>query len=324
MKPELKYKSWMVTIMTDKSDKVDLPSKEDVTNILNEESEKWLFQEEQNENAEVEGKTHYQCCMVTKIRKRKMTLLKYLSDSLNHPIDYIRVERMKGTWEQAMLYCSKTEGRVGSTVKSATISVEYDFSDIKLLDDQARRYPWQNELLDRLFESPPFGFKIDGDVDRQIIWIHDEKGNSGKSKIVKWVCVNNDLCVKISFGTANQLRAAVISAGPRRLYLLDVPRTLGTDDSMNDVYTLLEDLKNGYIVSSFYGNYSKLVMAPPLVVVFSNKRCPVDKLSSDRWLCYTIIGKELMYSFENLDYIEKGFSLSHEGHYRTDEIDYSL
>lgn len=86
----------------------------------------------------------------------------------------------------------------------------------------------------------------------------------------------------------------------------------------------MEDLKNGHVVSSFYGNYTKLVMTPPLVVVFSNIRCPVNKLSTDRWLCYTIVNKELRYSFENIDYIEKGYSLSHEGIFRNNEIDLSV
>jgi len=314
----------MVTILTDVKGELDLPAKEVVRDVLNEEGEKWLFQEEEHENSELQNKTHYQCCLVTKIRKRKKTLLKILSDALGHPMEYIRVEKMNGSWEQAMLYCSKTEGRVGDVIKAASIAVEYDFSDINFLDDKSRRYPWQNEILDKLFTSPPHQFKIDGDTDRQIIWIYDERGCSGKSKIVKWICSHNDLSAKISFGTANQLRAAIIGAGVRRLYLLDVPRTLGSDDSINDVLSLMEDLKNGHVVSSFYGNYSKLIMTPPLVVVFSNQRCPVSKLSKDRWLCYTIDEKELKYSFENDDYIEKGYSFSHEGDYRDNEIDYSL
>lgn len=322
-KSELKYKNWMVTILTDKENKLQLPPAEEVERVFNEESEKWLFQEEEHENSEVK-KTHYQCCLVTKIRKRKNTILKNLADALEHPIEYIRIEKMEGTWEQAMLYCSKSEGRVGETIKSAKICLDYDFTDVEFLNDPSRRYPWQEEILAKLFTSAPSQFKIDEDLDRQIIWIYDEHGNSGKSKLVKWICSYNDLAVKISFGTSNQLRAGIISAGVRRLYLMDVPRTLGTEDNMNDVLSLLEDLKNGHVVSSFYGNYTKLVMTPPLVVVFSNQRCPVAKLSSDRWLCYTIVDKKLRYSFENIDYIEKGLSLSHEGVSRNSEIDLNI
>lgn len=311
----------MITILTDKDGELSLPSKDDMTRVFNDEGEKWLFQEEVHENSEVE-KTHYQCCLTTKIRKRKNTILKALADDLPHPIEYIRIEKMQGTWDQAMLYCSKTESRVGDTVKSTSISVDYDFSDIEMLNDANRRYSWQNEILDQLFTRAPYEYKISENMDREIIWITDEKGNSGKSKLVKWICSYNNTAVKISFGTAGQLRAALIGAGVRRLYLLDVPRTLGTDDNMNDVLSLMEDLKNGHVVSSFYGNYTKLIMTPPLVVVFSNQRCPTSKLSTDRWKCYTIVNKELRYSFENIDYIEKGFSFSHEGIPRNNEIDY--
>lgn len=309
-KTELKYKSWMVTILTDKNAELSLPAKEDVITVFNDEGEKWLFQEEEHENSELQ-KTHYQCCLVTKIRKRKHTLLKTLSEALGHPMEYIRVEKMAGTWEQAMLYCSKGEGRVGEIVKSSTIMVEYDFADIKFLSDPDKRYPWQNKILFKLFTAEPHTFKASDD--RSIIWITDEQGNNGKSKLLKYLCSHNDLCIKLSFGTANQLRAAVVSAGARKLYIIDVPRTLGSDDSMNDILSTIEDIKNGYVVSSFYGNYQKLIMNPPAVLIMSNMRCPVNKLSADRWECYIIKDRDLKYSIDNPDYIDKGYSMTYEG-----------
>lgn len=309
-KSELKYKSWMVTILTDKANTIDLPAKDDVVRVFNEEAEKWLFQEEEHSNSDI-PKTHYQCCLVTKIRKRKKTLLKNLADGLGHPLEFIRVEKMAGSWEQAMLYCSKGEGRVGETLKSSTIMVDYDFADVKFLDDPEKRYPWQNKILYKLFEAVPHNIK-DSD-DRSIIWITDEQGNNGKSKLLKYICAHNDLCIKLSFGTANQLRAAVVSAGPRRLYVLDVPRTLGDDDSMNDILSTVEDIKNGYVVSSFYGNYQKLVMNPPAVLIMSNMRCPIKKMSADRWQCYIIKDRDLKYSLDNPDYVEKGYSMTNEG-----------
>jgi len=322
-KSELKYKNWMVTILTDKANTIVLPAKEDVARVFGEEGEKWLFQEEEHENSEVR-KTHYQCCLVTKIRKRKLTLLKSLSDGLGHPMEYIRVERMAGTWEQAMLYCSKADGRIGDVIRSATISIPYDFSDVKFLDDPTKRYPWQDAILHKLFTTIPHSLKVADD--RSIIWITDEKGNNGKSKLLKYICAHNHMCIKLSFGTANQLRSAVVSAGPRRLYVLDVPRTLGEDDSMNDILSTVEDIKNGYVVSCFYGNYQELVMDPPAVMIMSNSRCPVEKLSADRWQCFIIKDKHLLYSLDNKDYIEKGYSLTNEGEIanRNNETDHFL
>lgn len=318
---ELKYKSWMITFLSNKEGTIELPAKDDIARIFDEEGEKWLFQEEEHENSEV-VKTHYQCCLVTKIRKRKKTLLKALADSTNHPIEFIRVEKMEGSWEQAMLYCSKTEGRVGETIRSATISVEYDYSDIEFLTHRENRFPWQNSIIDELFESFPHSLK-DPD-DRTIYWISDETGCSGKSKLIKCMCCYFPFGTKISFGSANQLRSAAISAGPQRLYIIDVPRTLGADDSINDILSTVEDLKNGYVVSSFYGNYQKLIMKPPAIVIMSNMRCPVGKMSADRWRCYFIDQKELKYAVENKDYLDKNYSLSHEGQIidRINEINY--
>lgn len=309
-KSELKYKNWMVTILSNKEGTLPLPEYQELRRVLNEEGDKWVFQEEAHENAEIE-KTHYQACLITNIRKRKKTLLKNLSDALNHPIERIRVDKMAGTWDQAVLYCSKTESRTSDTQFSNNMENTYDFSDIAFLDDEEKRYPWQNKILEELFTETPLIIKTPDD--RTIYWITDEQGNSGKSKLVKYICTHNDLCVKLSFGTANQLRAATVTMGARKVYILDVPRTLGQDDSMNDILSQIEDLKNGYVVSSFYGNYQKLLMNPPHVVVFSNQRCPVEKLSKDRWKCYIIKDKELKYSIDNEDYVDKGYSMAREG-----------
>ena len=310
IKSELKYKNWMVTILSNKDGSLPLPKPEDVVKVFKEESEKWVFQEETHENAEIE-KTHYQCAIVTKIRQRKQTVLKNLSDALSHPIERIRVDKMAGSWEQAQLYCSKNDSRVSDTYASTNLNIVYDYSDIDFLHDEDKRFPWQKDLLAEVYEKAPNSIKTPDD--RTIYWVTDIAGNSGKSKLVKFCCAYNDLSVKISFATANQLRGALTGLGPRKLYCVDFPRTLGDDDSMNDIMSVLEDLKNGYLVSSFYGIYAELKMLPPTIVVFSNNRPPIEKISKDRWKCYTIVQKELRYAVDNEDYMTLGYSMSNEG-----------
>lgn len=288
---ELKYKNWMVTILSDKEGTLRLPDKHDVKALFDEIAEKWVYQEETHENAEI-AKTHYQCCISTKIRTRQMTLLKKLSESLSHPIERIRVDRMIGTWDQAYIYCSKEDTRVGSTEYSVGLENSYKYEDIALLEDPQKRFPWQHIILSEFFTEAPYN--LTPADDRSIYWITDLQGCSGKSLFTKFLCARNDSIVKLSFATAAQLRASVVGLGARRMYIIDIPRTLGNEDSINDLLSAIEDLKNGFVVSSFYGTYGKLFMSPPHILIFSNRDCPIEKLSPDRWKAFNIVGDKTL------------------------------
>jgi hypothetical protein len=63
-------------------------------------------------------------------------------------------------------------------------------------------------------------------------------------------------------------------------YFVDIPRTLSKDDSLDSRISVLEDIKNGHLVS--------LMMDPPHRVVFSNERCPRDAMSQDKWRSFSI------------------------------------
>ncbi len=309
-KKDLKYKQWMVTILSNKEGTLPLPDIATVKSHFDEECEQWVFQEETHENSTVD-KTHYQCCIMLKIRKRKATVLKSLVDGLGHPLDRIRVDKMAGKWGQAVLYCSKADTKVGDTYSSDALVPVYNQDDIAFLKDPEKRYPWQNAILTKIFDNVPHTVKTPDD--RTVYWITDINGCSGKSKLVKFACVSNSECVKLSFSTAGQLRSALTHLGPKKVYWIDIPRTVGDDDSLNDILTVVEDLKNGHITSAYYGAYNQLMMAPPSVVIFSNDRPPIKKLSTDRWKCYIIKNKELRYAIDNFDYQDEGFSMINEG-----------
>jgi len=106
---------------------------------------------------------------------------------------------------------------------------------------------------------------------------------------VKWLCVRYPLdIVKISFGTTHQLRSSCISIGSKKCYVVDLPRRLGRDDSLSNIISVIEDIKNGHVTSNMYGRYKNLIMDPPHIVVFSNRKCPKEDLSPDRWVSYSI------------------------------------
>lgn len=171
---------------------------------------------------------------------------------------------------------------------------KYDRSDIQVLDTRLGLLDWQIELM-KYFYNYKLRKIIMPAQDRKIIWLVDKQGNIGKSTFVKWIFEGhqNDVAL-LSFGSSGQIRSAVISAGVKKLYIFDMPRSPSKSEMNNfhDVITALEYIKNGLIVSNFYGRYKKLLMNPPHVIVFSNMDALVKLLSADRWLVFKMNKKQ--------------------------------
>lgn len=275
---ENKYKSWVMTV--NEMSEIPFPSPSDIESILKTLADRWLFQKEKVNN------NHYQCCFTSKNRTRKSTLLNTIKSSTDFDIRMFTIDQMRGTWEENESYCSKSESRVGEQHSSEERTLEYNGDDIGFLDDKENRYPWQQEIINQLVDEDSFDLKPADD--RTIVWIYDPAGNNGKSKFVKWFYCRFNYITKISFGTANQLRSALISVGAKKVYFIDIPRTLGPDDSITAILSAIEDLKNGFITSSFYGKGTTLLMDPPHIIVFSNHQAPTNTLSQDRWISYLV------------------------------------
>lgn len=283
---ENKYCYWVFTIsLTSKG--LQLPGEQTMVQVLTRITEKFYFQLERATTL------HYQGCCKTRIRKRQQTLLNELVTELDIPREMVTVECMQGTWEQAKLYCTKSDTSMGPVF---TNEITYSGKDIELLDDDSRRFPWQRKIIYEILEKDTLAVK--NPDDRTIIWIEDTQGGNGKSKLVKWFCTRFNTCVKISFGTSNQLRSALIAAGPRLVYFIDVPRTLGSDDSLASLMSALEDLKNGFVVSAMYGKAQQLLLDPPHIVVFSNDKCPDKMMSEDRWKKFIINYQKDLISYD--------------------------
>lgn len=276
MSSDNKYNYWVFTIsVTSKG--LTLPGEQTMVRVLTNLMEKYYFQLEKVTSL------HYQGCCKTRIRKRQQTVLNELVAELDIPKEMVTVQCMMGTWDQAKLYCSKSESAMGTPF---TNEITYTGDDIKVLDEQSGRYPWQNKVINKIIDEDSNGIKAADD--RTIIWIEDPQGGNGKSKLVKWCCARYDSIVKISFGTSNQLRSAIIAAGPRRVYFIDVPRTLGSDDSMASLLSAIEDLKNGFVVSAMYGKNQSILLDPPHIIIISNDKCPTNMMTLDRWRNYVI------------------------------------
>lgn len=280
-----KYIYWVFTIQAIKGS--TLPGEQTMVQAISRLTDKYVFQLEEATSL------HYQGCCKTRIRKRHKTFLNELIAELDIPKACVTLAPMQGTWDQAREYCTKTATSISEPF---TNEVLYKGKDIEILDRAETRFPWQNSLINKIIDFDTLRVK-DAD-DRTIIWIRDTKGSTGKSKLVKWFCSRYNNMVKISFGTSSQLRSAIIAAGQRQVYFVDVPRTLGSDDSMASLMSALEDLKNGFVVSSMYGQNQSILLDPPHIIVFSNQECPYKMMSLDRWEIYGITHNKELYNVD--------------------------
>jgi hypothetical protein len=136
---------------------------------------------------------------------------------------------------------------------------------------------WQAELYN-ILEGVPDRSKI--------IWIYNARGGCGKSSFTKWYCFHRKV-VALRAANAGDLLNLVYKSKAQRVYLVDVSRSIGKQYSMDDLYQALEDIKNGRIVNTKYETGQKLFSIPH-VVVFSNMRPDLEKLSGYKWSVYEV------------------------------------
>ena len=166
----------------------------------------------------------------------------------------------------------------------------YTGNDIKFFEgDRSNWYPWQLQLDNLLFD--PEGEIRPGDP-RKIFFIVSRPGCEGKSSWCKFKFFKNPKDIgKLSFGSAAQLRSSLINMGPKKIYFIDIPRSKEEKASNSDLLNIAEELKNGFLQSSFYGKNNVLIMSPPHIVIMSNYLFEDTGLSKDRWVVYEIVDK---------------------------------
>jgi len=278
---ENKYKNWVFTWNEDNNGL--LPDEFKLYLKMEETFESFVFQKEKGEET---SRLHLQGCFRTRVRTRKFTLLKTFEKWFPDLVIMLSIQKMEGDWIQAQDYCTKEDTRIGLRPFLSADLQKYTGWDVRIFEDRKDWYLWQKQVHSLVFDL--LTNRIKDAHDREIIWITDLVGATGKSKFVKYLCHNNRGAIKVPFGTASQIRSSVISAGPKRLYMIDIPRTLGSDDSLSSIISALEDIKNGFVSTGMYGKYETLLMEPPHVIVFSNAPCPMSTMSEDRWARYII------------------------------------
>lgn len=266
VRQQLRYWSIIINNNLDEDQFKNLKIKEILKLIFN----RYIFQLERGEEKE---RLHYQIYAHSEQKKEWGPLLDKLHDLLDIDQACITVTPASTNGKLALEnYCMKDDTRVDGPWADRKIKTRKD-----ILKVMKTPYPWQKQLMDLIEEEPD---------ERSIHWIINTEGNVGKSKFGKAMGVYRN-ALMITFGSYGDLVSLINNYQELDAYIIDLPRTKPSDCSMKDIYTLIEALKNGYIINTKY-QATKIDMDPPHVIVFSNH--PPDKscLTEDRWHIHSL------------------------------------
>lgn len=140
------------------------------------------------------------------------------------------------------------------------------FPDIPKLPADSLR-PWQRRVVE--FCNAP--------VDpRRILFVVDERGNSGKTYLGRFLFGNHEKVQVIRAGRVADM--ALIYSATTKILVVDVPRQ--RVDTLQ--YSFLEQVKDGMLLSAKYESQMK-IFPPPHVIVFMNEDPDMKALSEDRY-----------------------------------------
>lgn len=151
----------------------------------------------------------------------------------------------------------------------------------ELLQIEQKPYPWQKELF-RILDEPS--------DQRTIYWFYDKKGNTGKSMIAKLLCARYGAI--LTGGRALDMKYAIarfheIEEFYPKTIICDIARSQIVKNSNmlnhSEVYSGLEQLKNGHFFNSKYESGQSLSIDHIHLIVFANAPPEIDMMSDDRW-----------------------------------------
>lgn len=225
--------------------------KSDIDEVCSISSMSYVFQVETGEN----GVEHLQGYIEFAVKLRPKSL--GLSDRIHW-------EKCKHV-QKAKLYCQKKDTRTGGQYFKNVVRIK----EIKIIKNLRK---WQQKIVDLVMTEAD---------DRTINWYWEDKGNVGKSALVKYLCVRHNAIV--CSGKAADMKYMISKyvekhgTGPE-VVIFDVPRTC-----MNYIsYTGIEEIKNCCFSSSKYE--SNMVIIPDLhILCFANSEPDTGSMSMDRW-----------------------------------------
>lgn len=272
---------WSITYYETVDNRLSSPEKFKET-LENLDPAGYIFQLERGEKA---GRLHFQCNLRLKEPMAQSKLREALKSKLRGEFYAAGCMNIRATHntKKADFYCMKDKTRVEGTSPYLFPPNVYIGQDLI-----KEFYPWQASLFSMLMSSPH---------DRKIPLVCDPSGNQGKSVFTKTLGYRHDACV-IPLGlTSAQMKSAIVDAGPKEIYILDLPRN---NKSFQEIFDTIEELKRGFVISCFHGKLKQLYMLRPHVVCFTNEFPDLGLLSFDMWDLYQISADRGLESVDKL------------------------
>ena len=146
---------------------------------------------------------------------------------------------------------------------------------------------WQQDLLNYMKPS-----------DRELIWVYGTNGNEGKSWFQKFTASKLGFDkVVCGLDIKNKTSSICHILSKRSLitidtYLFNVSRSQNEYEKVN--YEVLEQIKDGKIITSKYDTKELKLVTPNIVVIFSNYAPDTKQMSKDRWTIFSIRNDDLI------------------------------
>jgi len=150
-----------------------------------------------------------------------------------------------------------------------------------------RYFPYQQKIIDSasVFES------------RKVNFIYDPDGGAGKSTIASICCLLHNGIRVPPINDSEKLLASVcdiLTAKDERRpgpVFIDLPRFMDKK-KLHGIFSAIEEIKNGHVYDVRY-HYKEWWFDSPPIWVFSNMEPPMNALSRDRWLLWTLENNDL-------------------------------
>lgn len=269
------HQRWIFTWNADNDG--NLPEVELVEKILNEITREGVFQLERGSET---GRSHYQ----GRFRlNRERTGKKWLLNKFSEIYTTINLTFIPEMVYDSSSYCTKNDSRLlGPFWVGAGSYREFKkVSTLKLMK-------WQQQFVD-MITNPEYQPAL---KDRKVMVVSNPAGKIGKSKLLKHLAQSQEAnklkVAKLPIDKPDRLRAGVIKLLRKQeidLFMFDFTRTQGVETHLENLFEIVEEIKNGYLVDCMYGNYSYALFPPPMIVIFTNREFGElhPYLSPDRW-----------------------------------------
>ena len=222
------------------------------------------------------------------------------------------------------------------SITSNTVHQGCNFSYVMKMDSRVLG-PWSDKEYS---EPPPMTRQLEGYYARPqmpwhkrleaIIQQYDERtihcvintsGNVCKSLFVEHLEYKQLATELPTMMQMEDLMQAVMGIGPRKCYVVDMPRALKKEGKLAQFFSGLEMIKNGIAYDKRY-SFKKVRFNRPNIVVFTNNAPDPRHLSVDRWKLWTIEPNNLTKEMHLVPYVPcaGGAAPGTSGGFSPDEI----